>query len=82
MDFNSNRLFKSCSEIWMDCSSLVFCHYDLRPGNILFNRIDGSMGIIDWETAEYIPREWIRSKFRCLTGMDLPEKKSGCADIL
>ncbi|KAH8697398.1 hypothetical protein BGW36DRAFT_427364 [Talaromyces proteolyticus] len=74
MDFDPSHLLKSCDEIGMDCSSFVFYHCDLGPGNILFDRTDCSIGIIDWETAGYVPKEWIRTKFRCSSGMDLPEK--------
>lgn len=55
----------------MDCSSFVFYHCDLGPGNILIGP-QGSIGIIDWETAGFVPREWIRTKFRISGGMDLP----------
>lgn len=74
IDFDPGHLLKSCGEMGMDCSSLVFYHCDLGPGNILFDRTDGSIGIIDWETAGYILKEWIRTKFRCSSGMDLPER--------
>lgn len=30
------------------------------------------VGIIDWETSGYVPREWIGSKFHLSSGMDLP----------
>lgn len=31
----------------------------------------GSVDIIDWETAGLFPREWIRTKFRVSSSMDL-----------
>ncbi len=74
VNFDSNRLLKNCSDMGMDCSSLLFYHCDLGPGNILFDESDGSIGIIDWETAGYVPKEWIRTKFRCSSGMDLPDR--------
>ncbi|KAI0537384.1 kinase-like domain-containing protein [Xylaria digitata] len=74
VDFNPDHLLKNCKEIGMDCSSLVFYHCDLGPGNIILDECDGSIGIIDWETAGYVPREWIRTKFRCSSGLDLSER--------
>ncbi|KAI0554356.1 kinase-like domain-containing protein [Xylaria curta] len=74
MDFNPGHLFNNCKEMGMNCSSLVFYHCDLGPGNILLDESDGSIGIIDWETAGYVPKEWIRTKFRCSSGMDLSER--------
>ncbi|KAI0518403.1 kinase-like domain-containing protein [Xylaria bambusicola] len=73
-DFSSDNLLKNCKEIGMDCSSFVFYHCDLGPGNILYDASDGSISIIDWETAGYVPKEWICTKFRCSSGHDLPEK--------
>ncbi|KAI0183532.1 hypothetical protein EV127DRAFT_376691 [Xylaria flabelliformis] len=75
VDFSPDHLLKNCKEIGMDCSSFVFYHCDLGPGNILIDEDNDefSIGIIDWETAGYVPREWIRTKFRCSSGMDLPE---------
>ncbi|TRX91279.1 hypothetical protein FHL15_007884 [Xylaria flabelliformis] len=76
IDFNPDQLLKNCEEIGMDCSSLVFYHCDLGPGNILLDEDDDgvSIGIIDWETAGYVPKEWIRTKFRCSSGLDLSER--------
>ncbi|KAI1351213.1 kinase-like domain-containing protein [Xylaria sp. FL0043] len=74
LDFSPINLLKNCKAMGMDCSSLVFYHCDLGPGNILLDEADGSIGIIDWETAGYVPKEWIRTKFRCSGGLDLPER--------
>ncbi|KAI1411061.1 kinase-like protein [Hypoxylon sp. FL1857] len=63
-------LLNNCKEVGMDCSSFVFYHCDLGPGNIIVNEI--SIGIIDWETAGFVPVEWIRTKFRISGGLDLP----------
>ena len=56
----------------MDCSTLVFYHTNLGPGNVLVDIADGSIGIIDWETAGFVPKDWIRTKFSVSGGFDLP----------
>lgn len=70
-DFTAKGLLKSSLGLGMDCSCFVFYHCDLGPGNIIAGPQD-SVGIIDWETAGFVPKEWIRTKFRISSGMDLP----------
>jgi hypothetical protein len=70
-DCSPQNLLRNCESLGMDCSTLVLYHCDLGPGNIII-LADGSVGIIDWETAGFVPREWIRTKFRVSGGMDLP----------
>ena len=65
-------LLDTCQALGMDCSTLVFYHTDLGPGNVLVDTTDGSIGIIDWETAGFVPRDWIRTKFSVSGGFDLP----------
>jgi hypothetical protein len=68
-----------CREMGMDCSDLVFYHADLGPGNIIIENSPssegrlggGSIGIIDFEIAGYLPRGWVRTKFRLSSGMNL-----------
>ncbi len=79
MSFDPGRLLENCKKIGMDCSSSVFYHADLGPGNILLDEMDRSISIIDWETVGYVPKDWIRTKFHCSSGMDLPER---AGDIL
>lgn len=67
------QLMNNCTEISMDISTLVFYHCDLGPTNILVDVSTGSLGIIDWEIAGYVPIEWIRTKFRLSAGMDLSQ---------
>jgi serine/threonine protein kinase len=71
-DCSPQNLLTNCNDLGMDCSIFVLYHCDLGPGNIIVNLADGSIGIIDWETAGFVPREWIRTKFRISGGMDLP----------
>ncbi|TAQ89767.1 hypothetical protein B7494_g1915 [Chlorociboria aeruginascens] len=71
-DCSPQNLLTNCKDLGMDCSIFVLYHCDLGPGNIIVNLADRSIGIIDWETAGFVPREWIRTKFRVSSGMDLP----------
>ncbi len=71
-DFSPRNFLINCKDLGMDCSAFIFYHCDLGPGNIIVNPTEGSIGIIDWETAGFVPKEWIRSKFRISSGMDLP----------
>ncbi|KAI1836311.1 hypothetical protein DTO006G1_2520 [Penicillium roqueforti] len=64
------QLLKNCTEMSMDVSRLVFYHCDLGPTNILVDISTGSLDIIDWELAGYVPIEWVRTKFRISAGMD------------
>ncbi|KAK4159076.1 hypothetical protein QBC43DRAFT_327988, partial [Cladorrhinum sp. PSN259] len=67
-------LQENCVRIGMDVSSLVFYHCDLGPGNILIKPDNNRrIGIIDWETAGYVPREWVWTKFHLSSGMDFPD---------
>ena len=66
------NMLSNCKELGMDCSIFYFYHCDLGPGNIIVNLEEGSLGIIDWETAGFVPAEWIRTKFCVASGMDLP----------
>ncbi|KAJ0419550.1 kinase-like domain-containing protein [Aspergillus carlsbadensis] len=64
------QLLENCTEMSMDVSTLVFCHCDLGPTNLLVDTETLSLGIIDWELAGYVPIEWVRTKFRLSAGMD------------
>lgn len=69
-DLSPENLFQNCTEMGMDVSQLVFYHCDLGPTNLLVDPTTGSIGIIDWELAGYVPMEWVRTKFRLSAGMD------------
>ncbi|MCJ1386828.1 hypothetical protein MMC17_009956 [Xylographa soralifera] len=71
-DCSPRNLLNNCKDLGMDCSIFIFYHCDLGPGNIIVNPAEGSIGIIDWETAGFVPKEWIRTKFRLSSGLDLP----------
>lgn len=68
----SPRVPDSRRALGMECSPLVFYHCDLGPGNIIIDPEDDSIGIIDWETAGYVPKDWIRTKFCLSSGINLP----------
>ncbi|KAF5021480.1 hypothetical protein F66182_6480 [Fusarium sp. NRRL 66182] len=51
VDCSPQNLRKTCLGLGMDCSNLVFYHCDLGPSNVLVDPANGSIGIIDWETA-------------------------------
>ncbi|KDN72115.1 hypothetical protein CSUB01_11734 [Colletotrichum sublineola] len=70
-DFSHENLVKGCMELHMDCSTFIFSHCDLGPGNIIMDG-DGSLGIIDWEMAGFVPKDWIRTRFCVSGGLDLP----------
>lgn len=65
----------TCAAIGMDCRRFVFYHADLGPANIVVEDepMSGRIGIIDFEIAGYLPRGWIRTKFRLSSGMDLTD---------
>ncbi|KAH7333444.1 hypothetical protein BKA65DRAFT_460222 [Rhexocercosporidium sp. MPI-PUGE-AT-0058] len=72
-DCSPRNLLNNCKDLGMDCSTFIFYHCDLGPGNIIMNPTQGSIGIIDWETAGFVPKEWVRTKFCISSGMDLPD---------
>ncbi|CAI7572303.1 unnamed protein product [Penicillium bialowiezense] len=64
------QLLKNCAQMSMNVSAFVFHHCDLGPTNLLVDVSTGSLSIIDWELAGYVPIEWVRTKFRISAGMD------------
>ncbi|KAK0628273.1 kinase-like domain-containing protein [Bombardia bombarda] len=71
-DMSPQNLLGNCAELGMDCSSFLFYHCDLGPGNIIVGPAERSLGIVDWEMAGFVPREWIRTKVCVSSGLDLP----------
>ncbi|KAK3905926.1 kinase-like domain-containing protein [Staphylotrichum tortipilum] len=65
----------SCVTMGMNVEELVFYHCDLGPGNVIVDPETRGLGIIDWEIAGYVPREWVRTKFHLSSGMDFPNVK-------
>ncbi|KAL2199449.1 hypothetical protein P885DRAFT_30880 [Corynascus similis CBS 632.67] len=71
-DMSSENLLRNCASLGMDCSKFVFSHCDLGPGNIIVNHREKFLGVVDWEMAGFVPREWIRTKVCVSSGLDLP----------
>ncbi|KAK0629221.1 hypothetical protein B0T17DRAFT_524968 [Bombardia bombarda] len=71
LNLDPANLFRVCSDMGMDMQSIVFAHCDLGPTNILVDTAKGSVGIIDWEIAGYVPKDWVRTKMKVSTGLDL-----------
>jgi len=72
LDFSPGFLQERCDELGMSCSSpFEFYHCDLSPGNIIWNGLERRLGMIDWERAGFVPREWIRTNFIVALGMSL-----------
>ncbi|KAK4119035.1 hypothetical protein N657DRAFT_659238 [Parathielavia appendiculata] len=69
---HQGELRRNCAQMGMDVSSLVLYHCDLGPGNILVDTESRGIGIIDWEIAGNLPKEWVTTKFHLSLGMDLP----------
>jgi predicted unusual protein kinase regulating ubiquinone biosynthesis (AarF/ABC1/UbiB family) len=59
----------------MDCSDLVFYHADMGPTNIIVEDEPKTeaLGVIDFEIAGYLPRDWVRTEFRVSSGMNLSD---------
>ncbi|KAF1994038.1 hypothetical protein P154DRAFT_586953 [Amniculicola lignicola CBS 123094] len=72
-DFSYKNLLAGCSALGMDCSAFVFAHLELGPANLIVEKKArlGTIGVIDFEVAGYVPREWIRTKFRISSVLNL-----------
>lgn len=69
--FGPDKLMQSCKALGMDCSRLSLYHFDLGPGNVLLDVKTKNMSVIDFENVGYLPPEWIRTKYRVCSGLDL-----------
>lgn len=67
------NLGDACKSLGLYGGPFVFYHADLGPGNIIVKDEpqEGTIGIIDYEIAGFLPRGWILTKFRVSSGMDL-----------
>lgn len=57
-------ILANCKTLSLDVES-PFClfHGDLGPTNVLIDIQKETIGIIDWQSAEYVPKEWIGINF-------------------
>ncbi|UPL01380.1 hypothetical protein LCI18_012314 [Fusarium solani-melongenae] len=55
------ELRDNSKEIGMDCSDIVFAHNNMRPHSFSVDD-NGLVGISGWESAGYVPRDWVRTK--------------------
>jgi hypothetical protein len=69
--FNPEKLTQSCEALVMDCSKLSLYHLDLGPGYILLDVDTNMKSVVDFERVGYVPDEWIRTKCRVCSGLDL-----------
>ncbi|TPX11950.1 uncharacterized protein E0L32_007448 [Thyridium curvatum] len=58
------NILANCKTLNLDVEPpFRFFHGDLGPANVLIDTHNESIGIIDWQAAEYVPREWIGISF-------------------
>ncbi|KAF4952720.1 hypothetical protein FSARC_12588 [Fusarium sarcochroum] len=71
IDISPENLLRNCEHLKMDLSTFVFNHNDLGPTNVMVD-LDHSceIGIVDWEMAGFVPREWVRTKLAGCGAMD------------
>lgn len=69
--FSPDKLMQSCKALEMNCSRLFLYHFDLGQGIILLDLMTKKMSVIDFENVGYLSAEWIRTKFRVCSGLDL-----------
>ncbi|SPJ85068.1 uncharacterized protein FTOL_10948 [Fusarium torulosum] len=62
-------LRQNFEEIGLDCSELVFAHCQMMPLSFMVDENQGLVGITFWETAGFVPKDWIRtmSRSNCFT---------------
>ncbi|KAI0513288.1 hypothetical protein F5B22DRAFT_611974 [Xylaria bambusicola] len=72
---NMPNILANCKTVNIDPQRpFCFFHGDMGPTNVLIDRQKGTISIIDWQAAEYVPREWIGINFSSALAMvqDLP----------
>ncbi|NQZ85833.1 MAG: phosphotransferase, partial [Nanoarchaeales archaeon] len=55
---------------YFDSSKAVLCHMDLALSNVLIDKSDSILGIIDWEWAGYYPPEFELAKIELFFAID------------
>ena len=71
----SAKMRHTCVSIGMDCDDLVFQHCDLGPTNIIVEEEphNGTVDVIDFESAGYFPRDWIGTNALVCFGKNLTD---------
>lgn len=69
-DHSPASFLRHSTELGMDCSDLVLHHCDLGPQNVIVDLENKIVGVIDWEMAGFVPRDWVRTKFCVSWAMD------------
>lgn len=67
---NLPDILGNCEMVNLDTKPpFCFFHGDLGPTNVLIDTHNETIGIIDWQAAEYVPRQWIGINFACALAM-------------
>lgn len=66
----------------MDCSSFHFSHNDLKACRITVNGIGKPIGVWNWSTAGFVPKDWIRTKLLRFRWMELPSRYEYRTEVL
>lgn len=69
-DHSPASFLRHSNELGMDCSDLVLHHCDMGPQNVIVELDKKIVGVIDWEMAGFVPRDWVRTKFCVSWAMD------------
>lgn len=66
--------YKSAVGLGIECSELVLHHNDMGPQNVLVDLTKqptgSAVGIIDWESLGFVPKDWVRTKFSVCGAMN------------
>ena len=69
-DTSSASLTATCKLLGMDCSNFVFSHNFLDLDFVIVEKEPktGKIGIFEWDAGGFVPRSWIRTKFKIDAG--------------
>ena len=58
-------MMANCRALGLDVEPPFFClyHGDQGPTNVLIDREKRKIGVVDWQAAEFVPRDWIGINF-------------------
>lgn len=57
-------MMANCRALGLDVEPPFFClyHGDQGPTNVLIDREKRKIGVVDWQAAEFVPRDWIAAQ--------------------